>query len=355
MDNHVTRGWNDPEIEHRASVHLRAFEEQLEGFPERNEIHADLFQDRERWPKRPYCSDDKTCSRIRQLDSAKRYQYMQLNPHWGRAWLAFDVDRPQAAFAAEDAGLPPPTWCAVNRATGHAHVVYGLAVPVLMVAAAQIKYKPIRFLSVIEASFREKLKADGGYAGILTKNPLHPRWRILRGPRAGYELGDLEEYVPDGFVMPKPRAVADLNGMSGLQRNVALFDALRYWAYQEIRGFDHKTFDWGSSVIEHAHALNATFTGGNGPLGCHEVDGVGRSVAKWVLTRNPESYVKFSNKQRWRGSKGGLASGAARRARSEPDRAKALEMVALGHSTRQIATVIGVNQSTVHRWARGDA
>lgn len=355
MDNHVSSGWNDPAVEHRAAVNLRAFEKQLEGLPEHNEIHRDLFQDRTRWPTKPYCSNDKTASRIRQLDSALRYQYLQLNPRWGKVWLVFDVDRPQAAFAAEDAGLPPPTWAATNRASGHAHLVYGLTVPVLMVAAAPIKYKPIRLLSVIESCYGKKLDADRGYVGLLTKNPLHARWRIKRGPRTGYELGELAEFVPDGFVMPKPRAMSDLSGILGLQRNVALFDSLRHWAYKEIRAFDHAGFDWKTSVIEQAHSLNDTFSDGNGPLSVNEVDGIGRSVAKWVLTRNPESYAKFCDKQRWRGSKAGVASGVVRRARSDLDRSKALAMKAAGRSTRQIAIVLGVDQSTAYRWSRGDA
>ncbi len=345
-------GWNDPAVEHRAAVNLRAFEQQLEDLPEHNDIHRDLFQDRARWPTRPFCSNDKTASRIRQLDSALRYQYLQLNPRWGRAWLAFDVDRPQAAFAAEDAGLPPPTWAATNRATGHAHLVYGLTVPVLMVAAVPIKYKPIRFLSVIESCFRERLNADRGYVGLLTKNPLHPRWRIMRGPQAGYELGDLGEYVPDDFVPPKPRRPADLSGLIGLQRNVELFDAVRNWAYEEIRRFNHEAFDWTTAVIDHAHALNDTFGGGTEPLGVNEANGIGRSVAKWVLQHHGDAHAKFVARQRWRGEKGGLASGAARRSASEPHRVRAMEMHAAGFSHRQIAVTLAVNQSTVSRWFR---
>lgn len=350
MDNHVISGWNDPAVEHRAAVSLRAFEKQLEGLPEHNEIHRDLFQDRARWPNRPYCSNDKTCSRIRRLDSAQRYQYLQLNPRWGRVWLAFDVDRPQAAFAAEDAGLPPPTWAATNRATGHAHLVYGLMVPVLMVAAVPIKYKPIRFLSVIESCFREKLNADRGYVGLLTKNPLHPRWRIMRGPRTGYELGELAEHVPDDFVVPKPRRASDLSGLVGLQRNVALFDAVRVWAYEEIRRFDHEAYDWKTAVIDYAHDVNDTFSVSNEPLGVNEVNGIGRSVAKWVTQHHGEAHSKFIERQRWRGGKGGLASGAARRSASEPNRISAAEMHTAKHSHRQIAMSLGVSQSTVSRW-----
>ncbi|WP_420093398.1 replication initiation protein, partial [Comamonas testosteroni] len=70
----------------------------------------------------------------------------------------------------------------------------------------------------LEEAFRAKLEADSGYAGLMTKNPAHPLWRVLRGPRLAYELGELAEWVdlPKHLPKRKPEEI-------GLGRNVTVF------------------------------------------------------------------------------------------------------------------------------------
>ena len=41
---------------------------------------------------------------------------------------------------------------------------------------------PMRYLCAVESMMRERLQADVGFNGLLTKNPIHPLWRTLRGP-----------------------------------------------------------------------------------------------------------------------------------------------------------------------------
>jgi hypothetical protein len=84
-------------------------------------------------------------------------------------WMVFDIDREGAAIAWEDANLPAPAWAAVNRENGHAHLAYGLSVPVLV--AENARRAPIRYLQGIEGAYREALQADRGYSGLITKNP----------------------------------------------------------------------------------------------------------------------------------------------------------------------------------------
>ena len=110
-------------------------------------VNADLFADLERWPRRPYCTSDKqTGLRIRPLRQAIKMTHIQCNRPGLHTWITFDIDRPDAQDAWRDAGLAEPTWTAVNEQNGHAHVVYGLRVHVL-VSGLGAKTAPIRYLA----------------------------------------------------------------------------------------------------------------------------------------------------------------------------------------------------------------
>ena len=240
------------------------------------QLHLDLFADASRWPKKPYCSDDKTARCIRSLASAIKRPYIQANPPHLRVWSIYDVDREGGALAWEDAGLPPPSWAAVNRENAHAHLVWGLSAPVL-VDSPDMRQGPLRYLCAVEAAFRERLQADPGYSGLITKNPAHPLWRTLRGPRLAYELGELAEWVdlPKHLPKRKPEQI-------GLGRNVTVFDWLRHYAYRHIR---HYKGDIRNYVLWQAH-LNNKALERNGelliPLDGREVWHIAKSVAKWT-------------------------------------------------------------------------
>jgi hypothetical protein len=197
--------------------------------------NLDLFADASRWPKRPYCADAKDSPRrILNFERAITKPYIQLNGPLMRSCLLFDLDYAGAAIATEAAGLPWASWAAVNRETGSAHLAYGLSAPVLMDGLG-VRDKPIRYMVAIERMISEKLKADPGFSGLITKNPVHPLWRTLRGPQAFFELGELAEYLPglEKFVPKRHKRAEQI----GVGRNVALFDALRVWADKEIRKY----------------------------------------------------------------------------------------------------------------------
>jgi hypothetical protein len=310
----------------------------------------DLFGSADRLPRRPYCSDDlEQGVRIRSLARALTRPYIQVNPPHLRVWSIFDVDRPGGALAWEDANLPPPAWAAVNRQNAHAHLVWGLSAPVL-VDSPDMRQAPMRYLCAIESAFREKLQADHGYSGLITKNPAHPLWRVLRGPRLGYELGELAEYVdlPKHAPKRKPEEV-------GLGRNVTLFDWLRQYAYRHIRHYkkDVRNFvAWQAHLNNKALLRNGDFVV---PLDGREVWHIAKSVAKWTWRRFDlaASDARFSALQAARGRQGGVASGLSRAAASEDKRASARLMQTQGYSSRAIAQILGVNQSTVVRWLTG--
>jgi hypothetical protein len=310
------------------------------------QLELDLF-DSDRWPRKPYCSDDLSSGvYIRSLQSAIKKPYIQANPPYLRVWSIYDVDRPGGAIAWEDANLPPPSWAAANRVNAHAHLVWGLSAPVL-VDSPDMRQGPLRYLCAVEAAFREKLQADQGYAGLITKNPAHPLWRTLRGPQLAYDLGDLAEWVDLTKYIPK-RKPEEI----GLGRNVTVFDWLRHYAYRNIRRY--KT-DVSNFVLWQSH-LNGKALERNGdlhtPLDGSEVWHIAKSVSKWTWRQFDiaASDVRFSALQSHRGQQGGKASGAVRLAASEDKRASARIMAANGMTHGAIADELGVSRRTVLRW-----
>ena len=256
-----------------------------------------LFADTARWPRRPYCTHDLEAGlRIRSLASALRHPYIQANPPSLRVWSIFDVDRPAGGLAWEDAVLPPPSWVSVNRANGHAHLVWGLSVPVL-VESAEARQAPIRYLVAIEHAFRAGLQADAGYGGLVTKNPAHPHWWTLRGPMARYELA----YLADWVDLPKhlPRRGVKVEEV-GLGRNCVLFDWLRRWSYEAVRQrrSDRNYVLWQAQVYDRALERNGEFLH---PLTSREVWHIAKSVTKWVWARDAKAEAAFVARQAWKG------------------------------------------------------
>lgn len=309
---------------------------------------SDLFADSSRWPRRPYCTDDpRNGLWIRSLRQAIERPYIQANPPHLRVWALFDIDRPDAALAWEQANLPPPAWTSVNKVNGHAHSAWGLSAPVL-VDGLGARDAPMRFLCAVESMMREALQADNGYSGLTTKNPAHPLWRTLRGPRMHYELSELAEWLPGiEKYRPKRKAPEEI----GLGRNVALFDKLRKWAYSGIRPFWGGGLDgwnaWLSNCNSRGLVFNSDF---QSPLGGKEVWHIARSVAKWTW-RNTTA-EGFSQWQAVQGSKGGKASGVARYQASEDKRSSARLMQAAGSTQVAIAQELGVHVNTVANWLR---
>jgi hypothetical protein len=195
----------------------------------------------------------------------------------------------------------------------------------------------------VEAAFRAKLEADTGYSGLMTKNPAHPLWRVLRGPQQSYELGDLAEWVdlPKHLPKKKPQEI-------GLGRNVTVFEWLRQYAYRQIR---HYKVDVRNFILWQSH-LNGKALERNGelkhPLAGNEVWHIAKSVSKWTWNKFDldASDARFSALQAHRSKKGNLA----RWGDSENKQASARLMAAAGRSVREIAAELEVGKSTVARW-----
>ena len=294
-------------------------------------------------PKRPYATD-MLGSRllITSRRRAMRRAYIQANPPWLRVFPVFDIDRPGAALAWEDADLPAPLWTAVNVENGHAHSGWALEAPVLL--GDHDRQKPMRYLCAVESMMRECLGADPSYGGLITKNPLNQRWRTLWGPPHGYSLGELAEYLPEiERHMPKRRPE-----LVGLGRNVDTFDFLRKHAYREVRLWYAKR-EQGIYIAWLTHlyhtALDFTANEHPTPLDHREVHHIAKSVARWVWCRF--SAAGFAAKQAARGRRGGQVSGAARRGRTaERDAAIRADREA-GMTQATIAAQYGISRGRV--------
>ncbi|MEZ9437370.1 replication initiation protein, partial [Vibrio atlanticus] len=186
------------------------------------------------------------------------------------------------------------------------------------------------YAAAIESAMIERLKADRGFAGLLTKNPLHPHWQNEFWTEHEYTLDELADYL-------------DLKGhplrgseVSGLGRNCELFDSVRQWSYKAIREFWAPNYkrDWNSAVYDHVEALNAQF---KVPLPVSEVKAIAKSIANWTYREfTPE---KFRQSQAKKGAKGGKASKGGGRPISESS-----------ENQQEPWSKLGISRRTYYNW-----
>ncbi len=319
-------------------------------------------------PPKPYCTDRLDAGlKVRPLAQAVAYRYLQANGS-GMVWtLVQDVDRDIAEVSTAQrwnlAG-PEPDAVVLNSANGYGHLFWYLAAGVTTTSAARLG--PMRYLAAVEDGLCRAVGGDVGYAGLITKNPLHKDWQVIERHGKLWTLDELAAGLDLSPANARRWAPASIEEAYGTGRNVGLFTEARFWAYSAIRdywapdGFPR----WLEAVLGHVEALNRRL---RAPLPYSETKAIAKSIAKWTWQRlTPQGRQDLIERthtpeqQRRRGRKatnqleiaslGGKASGEARRAAREGLRATARLMAAAGQSTRQIGAVLGVNQSTVVRW-----
>ena len=306
-----------------------------------------------RLARRPYATDDfdDGVHRHAPADALER-AYIEANCSAFVWRVAFDIDRVGAALAAEHANVATPNWIATRSTNAHAHLGYELETAVVRSDAGRLR--PLRYLAAIEDAYTRALRADTGYAGLICKNPHSAAWRVQWVQPRPYSLGELAEYVD---LQPYVKGRRQPAGPLG--RNCLLFDSVRQWAYREIRAARAAgSFErWQAEVVRRAAGMNL-FTGMDlrciEPLALSEVRAVATSIARWTWSRFDvdASDRRFSELQAARGSKGGKASGKARRHASEEKRATARLMALAGRSQRAIAAELGVTPQAVCKWLR---
>lgn len=243
----------------------------------------------------PYVSDElsKGCWREPRSKAVTR-RYVQLNSAKLVWCVVLDVDHDELDGLTIDAGLPEPSWTAVNPFNGHGHVAYILEVPIARSDAARTK--PLRYLARIEAGLCAALRADVSYAGLLTKNPLSNAWNTFWCPDEDggvYTLTDLAQALGDRLPRQLPRKPETSHGLG---RNVTLFNALRTWAYTAIRRYrEDGREEWEAMTLAWAQSINQGFPE---PLPAREVRDTAHSVAKWVWTNFSEDQFRAIQQKR---------------------------------------------------------
>jgi hypothetical protein len=267
-----------------------------------NAFQLDLI---ESLPYKPYCTDELGVTYIRPKNTAIKKKYLQVNQPKLVTYLIFDIDRQGAVLAWFDNGLPPPCWSSKAPENAYAHLSYRLKVSVCTSDMAHLE--PMKYLAAIESAMTEKLQADRGFAGLLTKNPLHSHWQTEIWTEHEYTLDELADYLD---LKGHPRKGVE---SSGLGRNCELFESTSKWAYRAIREYwspDYKPM-WNRAVYDHVEALNGQFMV---PLPVSEVKSISKSIANWTYKHfTPQG---FRASQSRRGAKGGKAG-------SREDKAKA--------------------------------
>lgn len=270
----------------------------------------DLFL-QERIPHKPYCTDDLSYGiRPRSYKTAITRRYIQVNPPHLRTFLLFDLDYAGAALAWEDNNLPMPAWAAINRENTHAHIAYALSAPVLT-ADFGGRQAALRYLAAVEAAYRAKLGGDDGFSGLITKNPVHPHWELLRGvPDAvrGYDLPYLADFVDlDRF---KPYVGRSNAEAVGLGRNCTVFNVVSRWAYGNVLEYKQQGLTlagWRKAVYERCASVNGDFPT---PMLENEVKCIAKSIGNWVWTRfTPQSKSAWHAAQNARRKTHGAGSG----------------------------------------------
>ncbi|HIF9499253.1 TPA: replication initiation protein [Photobacterium damselae] len=258
-------------------------------------------------PTKPYCTDELGLMLVRPKAQAITKRYIQVNRPQFVTYLVFDVDREGAALAWYDAHLPPPYWSSTNPKNGHAHLCYRLAIPYPTSELAHLA--PIKYAAAVQSAFRARLKADTGYAGLLTKNPLHNHWKTVYWSHEAYTLDYLADFVDlSGHPVKGRQAI-------GLGRNCDTFDVVRKWAYKAIREYwkPHYQEAWFNAVLARCEAVNLNYVQ---PMQPSEVRSIAKSVAKWTMTHfTPQ---QFSDSQARKGHKGGKVGGSKSKGGGRP-------------------------------------
>ncbi|MBA7493389.1 hypothetical protein ES702_03947 [subsurface metagenome] len=290
-----------------------------------------LFE--KRLPERFYCSDDLELGlliRFKQEAIAKRY--IQHNPRNSVNWMVFDIDRPGGGYDWEFREAPAPNIVAENRKNLHAHLFYGLGIPVHKNLSS--RSKPLRYAASIEHALVKKLGGDYGYAGLISKNPLCRYWNVRTYEDYLYDLDWLSDYVDLEPYRDQRRHLPDY----GLGRNCTLFERLRKWSYRAVLKVEWPSYEaWHAEVLSKAADYN-DFTV---PLPFTEIKSTAKSIARWTWKRM--SIEGFSIIQQRRN----LLSQAVRKAKADKKRQLIFQFD--GEPSIKVSRITGIPSRTIRR------
>lgn len=290
-------------------------------------------------PRKAYSADDVSKIKVRKIEQALQYRYIQPNDFNSKLWLVYDIDRQTCPDEiTDDLNLPAPHYFVQNTVNQHAHVFYGLETPVHLNPDSSQAAR--RFAAAIDVGMTLALNADVSYGGLVAKNPTHSHWRVWSCAAERYELNDLSEYVDLSAFNDRRKNLPEI----GLGRNCLVFDRLRKWAYRAIRQGWPEYNAWIRACVQRAEAFNIQL---NEPMAYNEIKAIAFSVGRY--THRNFSQQGFSQWQAVQGAKGGKAKGKA----YDDKRSQALVLIEQGYKRYEVAERLGVTPKTITNWKKG--
>lgn len=231
-------------------------------------------------PRYPYATDDLSQGIWRQQRAeALERRYIEANPQALTNLLVVDIDDAIALQKAYWCTDYRPNWVVVNPANGHAHSLWLLASPIPRTEYSH--RKPIAYAHAITEGLRISVNGDKGYAGLITKNPLHASWEAYQLHSHAYTLDELKTALEADNCMPGKRwRKTKRRYVTGLGRNCTIFDSARLWAYREMRHYFGYPFRLRVAVENYVFQLNREF---KDPLPNREVSQIADSIVRWLL------------------------------------------------------------------------
>ena len=212
--------------------------------------------------------------KFRRKEKALAFSHLATNQLY-RKFIVLDIDQPWSAYLWEERRMPVPSLVVISPNTGRCHYLYALETPVIYTDAG--RRSPQKLYEAVYLGLTRHVGADLSYVGLITKNPLHPRWKVIQH-NAVYDLKQLAEYVDI--------TRSKIDRTNPLGRNCTLFDCLRFWAYPTVRM--QTTFEpWQMLADQKAISINCNFPD---PLPAKEVLSVAKSVGQWTWRNRFNSY-----------------------------------------------------------------
>ena len=270
------------------------------------------------------------------VPAERAWIYPSIELRSATAWpcMVMDIDGEAALRRAQDAwhfekDIPAPNWT-VQRRGGGGHAVYCLRSPVLR--GDHARAKPLRLLRRTVEWYSYRLAADPGYVGVLSHNPiiggdLETQW----GATQPYDLRELAESIPVGWKEP-------VEPLSGLGRNVGLFESLMKWAGSPS--------NIQLPVLRIAEHLNREFAF---PMPLREVFGLAKSVERYRRQWLEDSRFYDEEQVKDWHRRGQAASVKVRQHKNAERDGRIRAAGLLGFGVRQTAGILGEARSTVSR------
>jgi hypothetical protein len=217
--------------------------------------------------------------------------------------LNIDFDHPYAwdmirtrAYADQD--IPIPNVVVENPKTGHAHLVYVLAEPV--VTSRNGGKHAQKFFEAVHGSLREVLGGDPGYTNHSMRSPLCPdhvpHWLV----EEAYTLGGLREELGERFNGRLNIPRGNLASLMGSGRHQDLFAEICTWANANHRRFKMYA-EFEMATLDKAQELSAKICAeyGKGPLSDKDVEdrAYGAADYAWSSFHSPQAMKAYSERQ----------------------------------------------------------